>query len=108
VAADTMGADSASEYFLLGLCSLLDAMLGQPMETAVAELPLSESVRGALLGNQNQARQVLDSVIAHERGEWEEARRIAAVLSIKPDRLPAAYADSLKWARELTQLAPAA
>jgi c-di-GMP-related signal transduction protein len=108
VATDALGADDASEFFLLGLCSLLDAMLGQPMATAVAELPLSENVRGALLGEQNDARNMLDAVIAHERGEWDEAARIAASVSISPDRLPIAYADSLKWARELTQAAAAA
>jgi EAL and modified HD-GYP domain-containing signal transduction protein len=108
VARETMGDDSASEYFLLGLCSLLDAMLGQPMDAAVAELPLSDNVRKALLGEPNPARALLDSVIAHERGEWDEAARLAAALSIKPERLPAAYADALKWARELTQVAAAA
>jgi len=51
---------------------------------------------------------VLDAVIAHERGEWDEAARIAATLPVKAERLPAAYADSLKWARELTQVAAAA
>ncbi|HEX5109514.1 MAG TPA: HDOD domain-containing protein [Vicinamibacterales bacterium] len=108
VAAEAIGQDHASEFFLLGLCSLLDAMLGQPMATAVAELPLSDTVRGALLGEQNRARSVLDAVIAHERGEWDEAARIAATLPVKAERLPAAYADSLKWARELTQVAKAA
>ena len=83
-------------------------MLGQPITTAVSELPLSDNVRGALLGEANQARRMLDAVIAHERGEWDEAARIAATVSIAPERLPLAYADSLKWARELTQAAAAA
>jgi EAL and modified HD-GYP domain-containing signal transduction protein len=108
VAGKVKGADDASEYFLLGLCSLLDAMLGQPMETAVAELPLSDTVRKALLGEENNARHILDAVIAHERGEWAEAAQIAALISIPDDTLPHAYADALKWARELTQVAAAA
>ena len=103
-----LGADDASEFFLLGLCSVLDAMLGQPMEVAVAELPLSDKVRNALLGQQNVARSVLDAVIAHERGEWDEADRIAATVPIKPEQLPIAYADALKWARELSQVVAAA
>jgi c-di-GMP-related signal transduction protein len=108
VAGKVKGADDASEYFLLGLCSLLDAMLGQPMETAVAELPLSDNVRKALLGEENAARHILDAVIAHERGEWAEAAQIGALISIPEDTLPHAYADALKWARELTQVAAAA
>jgi EAL and modified HD-GYP domain-containing signal transduction protein len=108
VAASTAGPDDASEYFLLGLCSLLDAMLEQPMETAVADLPLSDNIRQALLGGQNPARAVLDAVIAHERGQWDEAARIAATVSVSADRLPRAYADALRWARELTQASAAA
>jgi len=108
LATKVIGADDASEYFLLGLCSLLEAMLGQPMATAVTELPLSDNVRQALLGESNKARSILDAVIAHERGEWDEATRIATELSVPHDALPAAYADSLKWARELSQVAAAA
>jgi EAL and modified HD-GYP domain-containing signal transduction protein len=108
VASRTLGPDAGSEYFLLGLCSLLDAMLGQPMETAVADLPLSDVIKQALLGDQNTARSILDAVIAHERGEWDDAGRIATGLGVDPSQLPAAYADALKWARELTQLSAAA
>jgi EAL and modified HD-GYP domain-containing signal transduction protein len=108
IAGDALGGDNASEFFLLGLCSVLDAMLGQPMETAVAELPLSPNVRGALLGQSNAARTILDAVIAHERGEWDDAAARVAVLSVTPDRLSIAYADALKWARELSQIAAAA
>jgi EAL and modified HD-GYP domain-containing signal transduction protein len=108
VAAKAKNADDASEYFLLGLCSLLEAMLGQPMATAVAELPLSDNIRKALLGEANDARKILDAVIAHERGEWDEAAGLATELSVPREVLPNAYADSLKWARELSQTAAAA
>src|SRR5262249_13399290 len=62
--------EEASEYFLLGLCSLLDAMLRRPMEEALQGLPVSETVHGALMGQQNKAKTLLDAVIAYERGEW--------------------------------------
>ena len=108
VATEAFGGEAASEYFLLGLCSVLDAMLGQPMETAVAELPLSDHVRAALLGEKNVARAILDAVIAHERGEWDNASSIASGVPVEAERLPLAYADALKWARELSQAAAAA
>ena len=105
VAQDLVSDDEASEYFLLGLCSLLDAMLGRPMEEVVEELPLSSNVRQALLGEENTARLVLDAVTAYERGSWD----VAAVLSLRagshPGRLPSAYSDALKWARQLSHTA---
>jgi EAL and modified HD-GYP domain-containing signal transduction protein len=99
-----VGAEDASEYFLLGLCSLLEAMLGQPMTSLVTELPLSANVRCALLGEaNNEARQLLDAVTAHERGHWDESCALAASLSLPGDAVPAAYADALTWSRELSR-----
>ena len=65
-------------------------------------------MRSALLGEHNKARLILDAVVAHERGEWDEASRIVAELAVPPEALALAYADALKWARELTQTAAAA
>jgi c-di-GMP-related signal transduction protein len=108
IAQSLINRDEASEYFLLGMCSLLDVILQKPMEEALNDLPLSDTVHRALLGDENLARFVLDAVIAYERGLWDEAERLSQMAGFAPEQLPAAYADSLKWARELTQSAKAA
>ncbi len=95
--------DAAPDFFLIGLCSLLDVMLGQPMKDAIADLPLSPVARGALLGEQNAARALLDAVVAHEQGEWDDATSQTAGVGIDGHRLAQAYTSSLRWARELSQ-----
>ena len=60
-------------YFLLGLCSLLDVILRRPMPIAIDDLPLPALVREALLGGDNPARTVLDTIVHYERGEWDAA-----------------------------------
>jgi len=97
-----------AELFLLGLCSLLDAMLGQPLERVASQLPLCETVRSALLGRPGPLRSILDAVVAYERGEWETADEALARAGVPAGTLPVAYADSLKWARTLSQHAAAA
>jgi c-di-GMP phosphodiesterase len=92
--------DQGAEYFLLGLCSLMDAILQRPMDTLVQQLPLSSEASDALLGRDNQARRVLDTVIAYERGAWELAADRAAAESINPADLQTAFHSALKWARE--------
>jgi EAL and modified HD-GYP domain-containing signal transduction protein len=96
------GPDAGSEYFLLGLCSLLDLMLHRPMTAVVADLPLSSDVREALLGRQNGVRAVLDAVSAYERGAFDEADAACAVAKIPTGTMPAAYAGALNWARALS------
>ncbi len=100
-----LGDEVGAEYFLLGLCSLLDSMLRRPMEDALAEVPVSDTIKAALLGQQNTARAVLDAVTAYERGEWELASDAANQGLFDPELLPVAYADALRWARELTRAA---
>jgi EAL and modified HD-GYP domain-containing signal transduction protein len=90
-------------YFLLGLCSLLDAIVGRPMDMVIADLPLPSAVADALMGRQNQARTVLDSVIAYEQGDWNEAGAALDAIKLPFDNLPAAYADALRWAHELSK-----
>lgn len=107
VAQTSISTEEAAEYFLLGLCSVLDALVDRPMEEMIEELPLSATLRGALVGEQNGARLVLDMVIAYERGQWDEATTLAQRAGIHPDRLPAAYTDALRWARKATHMTAA-
>jgi EAL and modified HD-GYP domain-containing signal transduction protein len=95
----------ADGFFLLGLCSLLDVILRRPMADILAEMPLPAHIRDALLGSPNQARAVLDAVIAYERGAWAEAAAAAARADIAADLLATTYAETLGWARELSQSA---
>jgi c-di-GMP-related signal transduction protein len=95
------GAQNVAEFFLVGLCSSLDAMLGRPMEEAIAELPLSLEAEQALLGRPNTARWVLDAAMAYERGAWDEATDAATRAGLNGQMLAEAYTSALKWAREL-------
>ncbi len=97
------GAQRDSGLFLLGMCSLLDTMLGKPMRTAVADLPLAAEIRDALLGKPSAARAILDAVIAYERGDFTQAAAIVSGLQLPETALPAAYEDALRYARELSR-----
>ena len=94
-----------SEMFLLGLCSLLDAILDRPLEEAIADLPLPADVKTALMGGNNVPRQILDVVIAYENGNWDEALEKARALGLAEDSPATVYSDALKWARELSRAA---
>jgi EAL and modified HD-GYP domain-containing signal transduction protein len=95
------GEEAASEGFLIGMCSLLDAILGRPMHAVLADLPLAEETEAALLGEDNATRRMLDCVIAYEHGEWERAEQLARRAKIDPAQLPKAFADALRWSREI-------
>lgn len=99
--------DNGASFFLLGLCSLLDVLLGHPMAQVVKDLPLDPEIEAALSGQDNEAKRVLDAIVDYEQGRWETADATMAALGLPTDLLPESYADALIWARALTQPATA-
>ena len=102
------GPEVGNEMFLLGMCSMLDAIVDQPMEKAINGLQFTASVRDALLGGSNPMRSILDAVIAHEQGDWEQSEEIMTRVGLSPQLLPEAYAEALRWARNVSATAAAA
>lgn len=58
------------QYFLLGILSALDALLNEPLNEVLEQMPLSQELRAALLEREGELGQLLNSVIAYERGDW--------------------------------------
>jgi c-di-GMP-related signal transduction protein len=102
------GPEVGAECFLLGLCSMLDVMLGRSMDQIVHELPIAEEIRDALTGTQNTERALLDAVVAYERGDWAAAADAAARAEIEIESIQPAYEDALRWSHELSRVAKAA
>ena len=48
----------------------MDAITGAPMEQLLKELPISDEICQALMGDENQYQKVLNLVIAVEQGQW--------------------------------------
>ena len=67
---DEMGSrDQSSEYFLTGIFSMMDAAIGKPMETLLADLPLSGEIIDTLLGNETKIQSVLRLSQGLEQGD---------------------------------------
>jgi EAL and modified HD-GYP domain-containing signal transduction protein len=92
-----------SDYFFLGLLSSIDVLLGRPMRPVLAELPIAADLSAALMGEQNPLRDVLQTVISYEQGNWEELSQLAKRLGLKEEKLCELYMQALRWSRELTQ-----
>jgi c-di-GMP-related signal transduction protein len=90
--------------FLLGILSLMEAMLGRPITEIVAEIALPDTVRAALVGTPNRPRAVLDLVKGFEAGNWTEVSELAAPLRQDESRLSAAYLEAVEWAQKVFQV----
>ncbi|MDW7982672.1 MAG: HDOD domain-containing protein [Thermomicrobium sp.] len=93
------GKGNREAAFLVGLLSVLDALLDQPMDELLAALPLAEELRVALLHRAGELGAILDLILAYERGNWERALS----LGLRPSVVTSAYLDAIALAREIDQ-----
>jgi EAL and modified HD-GYP domain-containing signal transduction protein len=98
LAADLCAMDPEEQH-LLGLLSLLPAMLGLPMEALTPSLPLRAPIREALEGTPNPERSLLTWLEFHEQGNWAACDSIVAANGPKLRRLIRCYSDAVDWAR---------
>lgn len=98
--AQTLGRRDEGLFFLVGLFSLLDALLDRPMEEAVEPLDLSDEVKRALVTGHGTHALLLQLAESFERGAWDEVDLKAEALGISKDDLLGAYTEAEYWAYE--------
>lgn len=91
-------AAEASELFLLGLFSLIDAILDTPMALMMEKLPLADEVKEALSHRQGPLMPFLQAVIAYEQGQPEECLRVLEPLQVDPDKVYGMYVEAISFA----------
>jgi EAL and modified HD-GYP domain-containing signal transduction protein len=91
----------ASEFFLMGLFSMIDALLDQPLEDILAKLPLADDIKKALLGEKNHVRNVYELVVSYEKGDWVNFSEYAAGLGLKEMELLDIFRKALERATQI-------
>ena len=86
--------------FLVGLFSLLDALLRMPMEGILARMAIAPEVRDALLSRSGPHAATLALAEAQERGDWQAVEDAATAVGLAPSEVPAIYTEALQWAAE--------
>jgi len=94
-----------TEQYLLGILSLLPAMLSVPMESIAKALPLRSQVHAALLGEPNAERAILGWLEHYELGQWGDCDQIARSASLRDAKFPGFYAEAVLWAEINVSLA---
>ena len=86
--------------FMVGMFSVLDALLDMTLEEIIFSLPVTEEVSSALLQHEGDLGRILNCVLAYERGEWETSLSSG----LEPDAIRDAFLESLDWATEVSSL----
>jgi EAL and modified HD-GYP domain-containing signal transduction protein len=87
----------AADLFFLGMFSRLDAILQQPMEVILDQVPIADDAKAALLGQPGPLRKVLDLASAYLAGEWNDVDAGAQALGIRGSSLPGMFTAAIEW-----------
>ncbi|MGI6655875.1 MAG: EAL and HDOD domain-containing protein [Desulfobulbus sp.] len=98
--AATAGHDP-DEVFLLGLFSLIDAMLDTPMEQVMNKLPLAGPVVEALTSRQGALAPYLETAIAYEQADPDSCLLLLEPLGVPPETLYPTYLEAISFANIL-------
>jgi EAL and modified HD-GYP domain-containing signal transduction protein len=97
---------TSEEAFMVGMFSLLDALLGAPLPELLNELSLSAEIREAILQHQGRLGILLELIIAMER---DEGNRVDEIIAIHPELLGVdlmnLQIESMMWADSITKSA---
>lgn len=93
--------NEAENLFVAGMFSLLDRLVGMPMEQVLENIPLSEQVTEALLRRQGIYGPFLTLAEACEQGNHTAIGAVADSLFVSAEQVNQAHMAALTWARSL-------
>ena len=95
--------EEVDNAFVVGVFSLLDVMLGIPMDKALSSIALPQTVQDALLHKTGVYAPFLELVLACENGDDEGFARTSKALHLSNHQVNWAHLQALAWADNLAE-----
>jgi c-di-GMP-related signal transduction protein len=90
-----------SDLFLMGLLSMIDAIMEIPMTQVLENIPVDHDTNAVLLGEEGTLRPLYDLMIARESGDWDGMTNHARRLGLTDKEVSLAYWNAMQWARQI-------
>ncbi|KPK94980.1 MAG: hypothetical protein AMJ94_00605 [Deltaproteobacteria bacterium SM23_61] len=89
-------ADRKDDSFLMGLFSLIDAFLDRPLSQILAEIPIDDPIKLALLGEPSRLGEIYKYTLSYEKAAWGDLQK--PIVTPDEDITPLSlYLEALKW-----------
>lgn len=82
---------SKSEAYLMGMFSTLNYLIEAPMEEILAEVPVADEIKAALLTHEGRCGMLYDLVLSYESADWERITQLAEELGIPDNMMTSIY-----------------
>lgn len=104
VAHDMKSQTDDSIAFLIGLLSMIDAILDEELEVVLSKLPLSAEIKDPLLTRKGIMAAVIKLVEFIEHAQWDKTNIVMEKLKLDKEQAVKHYNEALAWADEQSQL----
>ena len=94
-----------SDLFLLGLLSLMDAILEIPMGVVLEGISLDHETRAVLLGQKSQLDPVYRLMLSQEKADWAKLSELCGQMKLPESAVTDCHWKAMQWAREMTAAA---
>lgn len=103
LAGDVVGDDhiDPDDGYLVGLCSLLDALLGEPLVEILPRIQLRPQLVDACVAERGPLGAMLALVRAYEHGQWDTVAHRAAQIGAPTEGMGVRYLACIDWVRRL-------
>lgn len=92
------------QAFLIGLFSVLDALLDLPLEDLVSQLPLNRAIKLALLERQGPYGDLLLLEECYERCDWHGMQQVCRKLNLSVDDVMPRINEAQRWSQDVNRL----
>lgn len=93
--------DLAEQAYIVGLFSLLPALLDRPMDSIIKHLNLEQQINQALLDTTGPLGNYLSLCRLYEKADWPNIEQMIQRLQISLDDLSQHYHQTVQWADQL-------
>lgn len=97
---DRLDRQAQDDLFIVGLFSLVEPLMGAPLDRVLDWLPMPAPIVQALLHRTGPYAPFLRLAEASERGDFEQLTRCALEIACSPDEINVAELQSLAWTEE--------
>ena len=91
-----------SDLFLVGLLSLMDAILEVPMGLVLEGITLDRETRAVLLGQKSQLDPVYRLMLSQEAADWPKLSELCAQMKLPEGVVTECHWKAMQWAQEMT------
>lgn len=89
--------EDRTDIYLMGLFSLVDALMDSPLDDILTRLPLHEDVNRALKAQGGRFEPIYRLALAYEEADWQAVTHWATMLQLPDASIPGLYQEAVNW-----------